>query len=412
MTPEISERPGGFLFEWKEAQVKIDVGRTREHRDGRVTGEIHITTTREGYEPHLHQALFNFSSAQARRTEVKNLTDQFAEFPWKTIFEQLCSHLLRRLRQGEEMVEISTEEELVPPDYLLWPLLPRGMATIIFGEKGAAKSTTAQLASLCVLLPWLDNEFGLQPTEQSTPVLYLDWETTKDELAWKLKMIATAHSLPFVTINYRRCALPLADDMEAIAQMAEHSKAGLLVIDSLGMAAGGDLWKGESPERFYAALRRLNRTTLILAQTSKDENRKKSIYGSTLFGYWARSIWEARKSQELGEKELSVALFHREANTSGQHEPLGWRLRYSDDNHELRIEQAAVTSMADFLNQLSATKQIHELLLSEGALTVEQIAEKVDLKSNTVRQALGRMRKRQEVVKLPDKRWGLQVRDS
>jgi hypothetical protein len=39
--------------------------------------------------------------------------------------------------------------------------------------------------------------------------------------------------------------------------------------------------------------------------------KKKSFYGNVYYTAEARSIWEIRKSQETGSKEMDVALFNR-----------------------------------------------------------------------------------------------------
>ena len=69
--------------------------------------------------------------------------------------------------------------------------------------------------------------------------------------------------------------------------------------------------KTEPALRVFAALRYLSRTSLIIAQTSKNDEGKKSMFGSTYFQYYSRNIFELKKSVDVCDKdETKVAFFH------------------------------------------------------------------------------------------------------
>jgi len=78
--PTITENGiGTFLFAWEEG-IRIEASRLRNHSDGRVTGELLITTSKPGTKaPHLHRAQFNFTSTTARDRLAHSLDGRYAK---------------------------------------------------------------------------------------------------------------------------------------------------------------------------------------------------------------------------------------------------------------------------------------------------------------------------------------------
>ena len=409
--PVVHKDIGHILVFWEDEQVRITTRRIRTHHsDGRVTGELLVETNAEGYAnypdwTHLHQAQFNFVSSTTRERLEKYLSGKFNEFSWYLILEQLCMIVLRWVREGESVVEIDTSQEIAPPKYLLYPLLPLNQPTIVFGDSGVGKSELALIIATCIRLPYTDNTLGLEIGEESGEVLYLDYETDDSDIGWRLKCLQRGFELPDFSIRYRYCALPVADDVERIQQIISEVKAKLIIVDSLGMACGGDLNAADVALRFFNAIRSLKTTTLIVAHTSKDPNMKaKTIFGSAFFKAAARSVWECRNAQETGEDEINVALFHRKANISRLHPPMGFKFLFSED--KTRCKRQDVKGMPEFRDSLSASVQIREVLKG-GAMTTEGITEETGLEKDTIRRTLNRMKDRGQVIKVGAHQWGL-----
>ena len=136
---------------------------------------------------------------------------------------------------------------------------------------------------------------GWRVTNKATKTLYLDWETDEDTFKWTCKTICEGMNIPAVFPNYRRCSIPLYQDIEQIAGYVQEYGIEFLFIDSLGMAVGGDLNNTEPALNFWGAWRKLKTTSLILAHTAKNEEKRKSIYGNVYYTAEARSIWETKK---------------------------------------------------------------------------------------------------------------------
>jgi len=262
---------------------------------------------------------------------------------------------------------------------------------------------------MCLSLPWYDNPLGLIAPDHCVKTLYLDYETDANEIIWRAKSLQIGMGLPPFSINYRRCNAPLANDIESIQNIINDTKAEAVIIDSLGYASGGELKESSPAISFFSALRQLKPTSLILAHTSKDKEAKvRSVFGSAYFSFAARSIWEARKSQEVGESELSIALFHRKANLSKLHHPLGYKLSFNE--HKTSIATEDTRDVGEFLKEYGTQTRIYELLKSEP-MAVKDIAEALEISEVNTRMALSRLSKKGKIVKT-EKGYGLLLRNS
>jgi hypothetical protein len=406
MKPKITEEINGYSMEWPDLNLTIKANRINVHRDGRITGEITIRTDAKGYSPILLPATqINFVAERTRSTLIKSLAEKFPSFPWAEIIDQLAHHIQELARRGEPVQELWTHDDVQPPAYLLEPFIYRGLPNVVYGEKGVNKSTLALIFYTCLILPWYDNPLELTAPKRSIPTLYLDWETEGDIIQYYAKRLQVGMGLPTFPIQYRRCSLALKDDLEQILNHIKKMKAEAIIIDSLGAAAGGDLKTAEIALGFFTALRQLKVSSLIIAQTTKDEETKrKRIFGSHFFEYYTRNMWEIVKSKSVSREEYNIALFHRSPNLSAVLEPIGFHLHYN--NTGLHIQRQAV-SVSEFISNVSAKQKILDYL-KNGAKTPSEIAEDLELSSENTRQTIKRLKDRDLIVKIDDK-WGLKA---
>ena len=394
-----------FLFE--NEQVTIDVSQLHQGRDNYLRGEVLIKSLELGYQRHLHQAQFSFSSTRARKELVKTL-DDLLQADWKSIIERLCLDVLRLFREGEPVIELMPEDA-IPPKFIVEPLLIENYPTVLFGDPSAGKSLFAVVLAITIILPWADNPIFLEAPEASHRVLYLDYETDKETVSWQLKRILQGMKLPAVSLLYRPCFLPLSRDLEAIRSKVVSNEVDTIIVDSLGMASGGDLMKPEPATEFYSALRSLGCTSLILAHTAKNpENpKKRSVFGSIYFEIPARIIWELVKFQEAGEEEINIALYNRKPPPFHKLSlPLGFKLHFT--NTEIKVDYCDPRTTTEFLERMSNQVRILESL-KVGSLPAKEIMEQLDLARNTCDQSLKRLKDKGKIVKVGDK-WGLVAR--
>jgi hypothetical protein len=183
--PKVSVLVGVYNFHWEQEHLNIRVERLHQHKLGHVTGEVTITTTAPGYSPHLFQAQYNLSSLRARTDLVKLMSQRYDKADWDEVLEQLSAVTLEHLRAGEPIRIAGLGEELREPSYLLYPLLPRSLPTLFYGEGGVAKSYFALFLALSVQLPY--EEWDWFPSQANA--LYLDYETDFEEVDYRSKRI-------------------------------------------------------------------------------------------------------------------------------------------------------------------------------------------------------------------------------
>jgi len=388
--PTVTRIFGGYRFYWQDIKLQVCVSRIREPRDGTVKGEILIESLAEGNCRHIHQSQYNFISPDTRDKLAQILQRRYHlnEDLWAEILEQLSNLLLLKHRQGEPVSHITTEDVILEPEYLVYPILLLQQPTVIFGDGGVGKSYFSLYLAVCALLPWHDNPLGLKVRQNPSKVLFLDWEADDNTVRWRLHCLKTGLGLPYLVFDYLRCSQAFADDIEHIQDKLNNTGAEFIIIDSIAGACGGDLTASEPATRFYNALRSLNVTSLIIAHNPKGDG-KKTIYGSAIFEHRARSVWECKALHEPGDDELLVGLYHRKANNSRLNKPLGFKISFNDK--ATVVTKYSVEAVPGFEKSLSLTDRILRLL-KEGAMGKEEIAAEIGGNSKSVGVTLSNMK--------------------
>jgi hypothetical protein len=407
-SPQINEIPGGYQFAWNgNEKVQIKVSKIHS-RDDSLRAELLITTTAEGYAPHLHLSQFNFMAARSRKDLAKQLNELYP-IDWEEVLEQLVVYTTDLVRRGEPVVEICADNETItPPKFLLEPFIIENYPTVFFGDPGSFKSTTAIIITAAVSLPWLNNPLGLKPSEDCMRVLMLDWETDRATVAWQMSCFQRGMGFGPIPFSYRKCALPLMGDLEAIQNAIGETKAQMLIIDSLGLACGGELNEAGPAIAFFSGLRQLKVPALILAHNAKNREGNKSIYGSVYFEAQARSIWQLKKRQEAGEKELDLILRNTKSPPfRNKFKDIAFHVEFTDDS--MKVKKQDPKNVAEFLATMGTQDRILEAL-KNGPVEVRDLSEELDLEENNIRVTISNLVKKNLIVKV-GKAYGLLINE-
>jgi len=415
LEPKIFPLVNGYQIDWEEpTNLKAKITRLRLSSDGQVKGQLEIRHSMNGTESYLLvPTQFNFSTESTREKHAKQLSNKLdLKIEWREIFDYICQKIQELARGGEPVIELVTGKGIKPPEYLLYPLIVEHYPNVIFGDPSAAKSTVAVLLAQVLMLPWHDNPMGLIAPRKSVKLLYLDWEADAETIQWQTTQVQRGiPNVDILSIHYRHCSQPLANDLDEIKWHIGSINATMIIIDSLGLAAGGELKETSAALDFFAGLRALKVTSLILAHNSKDkETRTRSIYGNQYFTAQSRNIWEARKNQEIDSKEMDIALFHRKPPPfAGVHHPIGFKIIFDDDEGKMDITSSDPRNVGEFLDQMSLKSRIIEALKS-GAMSVKELSEALDEPTNQVKARCNDLKQKKLAVKVGDK-WGLSSYD-
>lgn len=416
--PTITDTIGGYDFDWVVELVCIEVRRLKFQSDD-LKGELTISSTAPSVKNnHLHRAAFNFSSSQMRTRLAKDLQEKAPDFDWAGMLEQVCFYTLDRHRRGDTAVEIdSSQIDIKPPEYLLHPFLIKNYPSIFFGDPSSGKSLISQVVTAMVTLPWNGNPLNWAEPNKPLSVLFLDWETDKDTISWTARCLTNGMGLGSYYFHYRRCGRPLHDDVEQIAEWVVDTKADITIIDSLGMAVGGDLNATEPALNFWAAWRQLKTTSLILAHTRKDngDGAARTVYGNQYYTAEARCVWEVKKVQDAGDNCLDIALFNRKPPPFGKlHQPMGLHFEFDDEgehgiSRKVIVSEKRPESVGEFVKGMGNHGAGIQILdaLKTGAMTPEDLSSELDININNTRVAITRLKEKGKITKLQDGRYGL-----
>jgi energy-coupling factor transporter ATP-binding protein EcfA2 len=371
------------------------------YRHDSLKGEVKIKTSLPGYAEHLHQANFNFSSTRAKSDLVKILAKICKETNWDVLIEQLRVKTLQLFREGSPLHILNPDDKIEKTRYILYPLIPKNHLSLIYGEGGTGKSTLALFLSLLAAIKDKVTDYGFVVNgEHPYNVLYLDYETEKDTIGLQFKHLCNGLGMK-ASLFYRRCNLPLAQDLENIKEHISSISADLVITDSVGIACGGDLNEAHTANLFTLALRSLKTTNFVISHTSKDRQDKKTPFGSVYFYNNACNIWEIRKTQIEGDDLINIGHFHRKSNISKLHKPIGLRFIYQEDS--IIVESENISEIGEFEKELSLRQRIKNLLLQEGVMTIREIAGQLNAGEQVVRSRLNEMRNKGDVIKQGDK---------
>lgn len=386
--PKLSANAGIFDLLWEKEQVAIRVDRIRSHSDS-VTGEITVKTLLPGHNVHVHQARLNLTSTSARRGLAKHCEERVPDsaLDWQAIIEEMAVMVLVKVREGESVVCLHDVPPREGPRHRLAPLLLEGHPNYVYGDGGTGKSLVAAFCG--VLVSSGAQHCGL--TTMPGPVLYLDYETSAEEMHERVAAIEEGLGDPACSrILYRFCVQPLANDIEEIQKVVAENEIEFVVVDSAGPALGGEKGDPKDPViEYFRALRSLRICSLTIDHVTKGEGGRKLPYGSVYKFNLARNVFELRKSQEAGEDEMYVGLYHRKANFGRLLSPTGFRLSLKEAADgtlsSVTFATARVRDVPALMEGASARERIVGFLLSEGPSTAAQIAVALDMPATTVR---------------------------
>jgi len=403
-TPNIETLAFGYTLTFDEEQIVAKVSLIHAHRDGRVTAEVEWTTIDGGY---LHESQFNLSASSTMKQQAKYLAQRdseanpgnsLTEAQWGTLVESVCRHTKRLTRVGEEAKEIWPQgEDIPPPKYLLFPVLQENQVNLIFGDKQAGKTQESMLFCAVIGLPWHDNPFGFGVPSNPVKTLWLDWETDEESFNYLYNELQRGMGMVLPPIYYRHCKSSLPNDIEQIAHWVEKTKATFIVVDHIGLAAGGPLNDDITATGYFAAIRQLNVTSLHLGHQSKDPNtKKKSTFGSAFWEFIPRTIWELKKLSD-SEDTLDTVMTLTKRNIGIKPPPFGMRFSYNGAG--THVEKFNPNDIAEFVQQTSASNRIY-LYLKKGQANSTAIYEELGIPKDTVYKTLKRMEQKGTVIKV------------
>lgn len=380
----IARTADGFQFSWPDLPIAVHLSRIRESSRGTTAELVAQYQNGSGKAKILtHQTINLLSSRKRLALEL----DGRYKADWTSMLEQVAVLALHQLRAGEPIVQLEPTEDDRPSCFILNPLIYEKNPTIVYGPGDSLKSALGLYCALLLASGTCGPNLACSPDPWR--VLFLDWEMDVQDLRGRVKLFRAGDPRLTGTVDYRRCASPLADDLAELRKVVGDGGYDVLILDSLAMAAGGqELERADAAIRFNAGLRSLNCASLIVGHTPKPQadQKERSLYGSVFFHNLCRVSWECRREGQ------TIGLFQRKNNLGPKHPPLGFRLAM--DERSATIESADLLDEPSLAAGLPLQDQIAKELKERPGQTAVQIAAAIGAKQTSVRAALNRTKSR------------------
>jgi hypothetical protein len=379
------ERHGDeFLVSWPEHKVSCALTAIHENGDG-VHAELAVS--HDGVD--VHWGRLGLASTQAREGVVRKLDSIVRGAPWRSILETTCRETVRSLRATSATVTLRGRRA-AGPAYLVDPLLPLNAITVGAADGGQGKGHLAVRLALAVKhrIPLAEGMFATTSAE----VLYLDWESDKDDLDDRLYRHARGAQLDAAQIHYRRMYRALSEEAAALRADVSRLNIGFLIIDSLAPACGPEPEGADAAIRTFGAIRSLGPLTVLclahISKASADQRGPARPFGSVFVQNLARSVWELRRDPESD--DLLIGLYHRKVNRGRLSKPLALRFRFTAD--AITLGPADIQEAPELAARTSVTTQVLAALRT-GAKTAPALADELGLPAETVSRTLRRLGK-------------------
>lgn len=400
--PQCSTDGDSWRYRWEEEGWEIGFERLKESGDS-LKADCWISAIDEqGQSGHVIWEIFNLQSAQTRQKLASSVAHrtQTNSNMWTDMLEYSCVRTCREWRVGEPVHDLSKGEAVTQVEYDLFPLLPARQIVSLCADGDSCKSMVglAICISLETCLPIIP---GLEP-KRRLRTLYLDWETSLEEMTRRAQMLANGAGQPRPPALYRHMTRPLAEEISTIKRIVTDNRVGFVVVDSAGPAAGGELTESGPAIGMMSAIRRLDISSLVIGHVSKNTasdttSTRGRMYGSVFFENLARSAWELRSDTTMS--PLSIGFFQRKANMGKKSKPFAVNLRFDDGRGTAVFSAAHIGAIPDIARHAPLPQRIVAALAS-GARDAIGLAEDIGVTDRQVRDAANELVKSGALVLL------------
>lgn len=335
---ECTKTPLGYsaVYTHDVGDIYLDLTRMRE-KDEHIVGVLKIRALSGGRWYHLFVGSFNVTSSNSRKQTTKHIQSlvkgsAFEQVEWDILLERFAAEVYKKHFEPQLAEPLEEFPENPSISYLLYPILPQNVPSLIYAPGGAGKSMFALYVAV-LLQSGYDFYYNKQ---EPVNVLYVDWELDKQLMSARYSQMVIEEVEEKKPPLYLRATHTLSDEIGNILTNIQEHSIKLVILDSAAPAIGGDINDAGAVIRFFQEIRKItemNVTVLILTHVSKAHKEREDgamPVGSVFFENLARMTWELKCWKHPAfEKTYVYALYNRKSNF-GHHEPVGIRIRWQD----------------------------------------------------------------------------------
>jgi len=335
---------------------------------------------------------------------VKACEERVDNVSWNAAFQDVVYKTLQHYREGDAPTALGIELDRIEfgPPYILKPFISSSGTTVMYGQGGLSKSLVALAMSLSVAtgLPIM----GQEPTVTG-PVIFFDYED--DPTVHQQRLLAMCRAIGIdpngLPLHHMSLVSKVSSSKSAMKRRIVETGAVLAVLDSIGMARGGDAFGPDETIRLFRTFRGFGVPVLAIdhiAKATKGEQAKMvtkgqevDAYGSAYTMNAARlAFWMRPIAHELDTIKLEMR--NTKANHVRRVDPCGFVIEYENqEDIPYRIHIRKVEAFGDEVELLPKAIIMENLLKRRGPMSVEAIAEEFGWPRNRVDTILSRDRK-------------------
>lgn len=360
--PNVTYSEDFYVFHWPDMGLEAIVERLVEEKSD-IRVELTVRSDHPTHGGRLYSGRLLLFGPNSRRDVRKELEERGLDIDWSGILEQVCLLSRERFRSGEPVVDLYNVPKGERAKFLREPFIIERGITILYGDGATAKSNLA--------LRW-----ALETSLNSGCVLYLDWEDDATTHAERLRALSSGMNVEDVGhgVFYQRRAARLSESVRDVRRIIAEKAIVLVIVDSLGMAAG-DPNNHDLMIEAVRACRQLGVAVLAIHHLPKNTVDKSKPFGSVYASNEARLTWLIEKAQEEDTLEFTVLLSNQKSNRSKLFGKRAFKLCFESEGDELvklSITDADATEVEAFRSKLPLWKHV-AFVLERHKLTVVEI---------------------------------------
>jgi hypothetical protein len=363
---ELQETETGYLLSLPttDGMIRAAFEHVEQARSHEINADVTLWQEIPGVTIEPFSARLNILSLSSRESYRRHLDDAYGKGGWTTILNRACGMVRAAWQNRPQSIAIDDAPERTYDTYRVEPFLVSHGPTVWFGDGGAGKTTVA-----------------LSVSRQLGRVLYIDYEWDPAEVKDRLQMMGGGNGLRYMSGG----GVPLADQLPGLRREIAAHGIEYLIVDSAGLACGGEPEKAEMAIRYFNALKALGIPSLTIAHVTKSGEDQRP-FGSAFWHFAPRLTWNVKGNDET-EDELRIGFFCRKSNVAKRPKPFGIRVGFFDQKIDIEIREL----WPEFSEYLPLRQRVRQHLLSRGKSEVKNIAQELDAKHDSVYRVLRKM---------------------
>jgi len=346
----------------------------------------------------LEPGRINWYSMSSKTGLRRELDGREKRWDWKMRLAQvvvICAQTIKNSSQAIDLSKVDTSEDV---RWCCYPMVEGGEHTVLFAPGGVGKSLLSlgicvQVATGARVIP------GTDPPKAPMNVLYLDWETNAKVHARRMRSIAKGAGveIPEGRVFYWRMEFALEESIEDLRAFIKMNNIGLVIVDSAGLAANGDINSTDVGTSYIKTVRAIGDVAILTIthmsweQMEKGKGKTLRPIGSVYFQNGPRSSWGLIGEQdETGERVKHLGLVHVKSNNDMLRSPIGFQADFSD-KESIKWTSESVHTSQQIAQHVSLAKRIEELL-NTGRWTLDALLDELpDTKRDTLKRTANRL---------------------